>query len=255
MQTTPIRNGRSAFTLIELLVVIAIIAILAAILFPVFARARENARKTSCLSNLKQIGLGVLQYTQDYDEKFPMRYYGGAGGRQEANSWRRMIFPYVKSTQLFQCPSNTSNNQLADDSTAGNLTSAGLPADSPLFYRSYAINGSNSFGGTPPSEYSQAASLAQLVSSSEIILVAEMSQGRGFTGDMTLAEWGDPAYAFKGHLGFSNFLFCDGHAKALKPITTASPKNLWSAEDDGAIPNPSDGFTRLTNWQQLVDKS
>src|SRR5687768_5924591 len=70
------RNGAlKGFTLIELLVVIAIIAILAAILFPVFARARENARRSSCQSNLKQIGLGFAQYTQDYDEKMPITIY------------------------------------------------------------------------------------------------------------------------------------------------------------------------------------
>src|SRR4051812_20391972 len=98
--------GKKGFTLIELLVVIAIIAILAAILFPVFGRARENARRASCMSNMKQIGLGVMQYTQDYDERYPMRYYGGAptGAIQEANSWRRQIYPYVKSAQLFSCP-------------------------------------------------------------------------------------------------------------------------------------------------------
>ena len=67
-----LHHKRSGFTLIELLVVIAIIAILAAILFPVFARARENARRTSCVSNLKQIGLGIMQYTQDYDERYPL---------------------------------------------------------------------------------------------------------------------------------------------------------------------------------------
>src|SRR4028118_1774787 len=70
--------SRSGFTLIELLVVIAIIGILASILFPVFARARENARRSSCQSNLKQIGLGILQYTQDYDEKLPLRRHDGA---------------------------------------------------------------------------------------------------------------------------------------------------------------------------------
>ncbi len=70
--TLSLKKAKSAFTLIELLVVIAIIAILAAILFPVFARARENARRSSCTSNLKQIGLGIIQYAQDYDEKYPV---------------------------------------------------------------------------------------------------------------------------------------------------------------------------------------
>ncbi|RYX80936.1 DUF1559 domain-containing protein [bacterium] len=245
----------SAFTLIELLVVIAIIAILAAILFPVFARARENARRASCQSNLKQIGLGIMQYTQDYDERYPMRYYGGSGATQEANTWRRVIFPYVKSTQLFQCPSNTNNTLLADDSTAGNMTSAGLPAGSPVFYRSYAINGANTFGGTPPSEYNRAASLAEIPMTSETILVTEHSQGRGFTGDITDAQWGDPAYVFKGHLGQVNFLFCDGHVKSMKPIATGTPKNLWSGEDDGAFGNPSTQLTRISNWHNLVNAS
>lgn len=93
---------KSGFTLIELLVVIAIIAILAAILFPVFGRARENARRTNCLNNLKQIGLGVMQYLQDYDERFP-NPYGGTG----TFGWADQIQPYIKSTQAFQCPSET----------------------------------------------------------------------------------------------------------------------------------------------------
>src|SRR5215210_3296996 len=86
------------FTLIELRVVIAIIAILASILFPVFARARENARRASCQSNLKQQSLGMIQYMQDYDERLVYTVYGEA-------SWRIRIFPYVKSTQVYFCPS------------------------------------------------------------------------------------------------------------------------------------------------------
>ena len=96
---------KSAFTLIELLVVIAIIAILAAILFPVFARARENARRSSCMSNMKQLGLGVLQYTQDYDEKYPSGTNGTRG-----RGWAGQIFPYVKSAQIYVCPSDTKPN-------------------------------------------------------------------------------------------------------------------------------------------------
>lgn len=97
---------RHGFTLIELLVVIAIIAILAAILFPVFARAREKARQASCESNVKQIALGILMYCQDYDEKF-----GNLGwcGLPWGYRWPDMIYPYVKNTQLFVCPS--SNDQ------------------------------------------------------------------------------------------------------------------------------------------------
>ncbi len=100
------------FTLIELLVVIAIIAILAAILFPVFAKAREKARQSSCLSNVKQLSLGVLQYAQDYDETLPYLYllagsaitYPG-GGSTAGIMWMPMIYPYVKNIQVYSCPS------------------------------------------------------------------------------------------------------------------------------------------------------
>lgn len=98
-----------AFTLIELLVVIAIIAILAAILFPVFARARESARRSSCSSNMKQLGLGLLQYTQDNDEKFP-----GADCYLTANNrggWASAIYPYVKSSQVYVCPDDSTANR------------------------------------------------------------------------------------------------------------------------------------------------
>src|SRR5688572_18777417 len=93
--THPAQSRKQGFTLIELLVVIAIIAILAAILFPVFARARENARRASCQSNLKQIGLGIAQYSQDYDEKLTPCY----DSQTSASSlpWQSLIQPYVKS--------------------------------------------------------------------------------------------------------------------------------------------------------------
>lgn len=97
-------RGFRAFTLIELLVVVAVIAILAAILFPTFGRARENARKTSCLSNLKQIGLAFLQYTQDFDEAYPLTSYPTAN-----ISWTIGAQPYMKTIQLFRCPSDDSN--------------------------------------------------------------------------------------------------------------------------------------------------
>jgi prepilin-type N-terminal cleavage/methylation domain-containing protein/prepilin-type processing-associated H-X9-DG protein len=93
---------KNAFTLIELLVVIAIIAILAAILFPVFAQAREKARQASCLSNTKQLAVGLLMYQQDYDEQFPL-----IRGEQ---SWVYKMQPYLQSYQLLRCPSDTSTN-------------------------------------------------------------------------------------------------------------------------------------------------
>src|SRR5438309_1928056 len=122
------------FTLIELLVVIAIIAILAAILFPVFAQARESARTASCLSNEKQLLLGIMQYIQDYDEKFPTPVYTLSSadpryGKPDAPwgpyaqhylGWDKLIQPYVKNTGVFKCPSAAdgpdANNKNADDS-------------------------------------------------------------------------------------------------------------------------------------------
>jgi prepilin-type N-terminal cleavage/methylation domain-containing protein/prepilin-type processing-associated H-X9-DG protein len=105
----------SGFTLIELLVVIAIIAILAAILFPVFAQARAKARGVACLSNIKQLALGFSMYSQDYDESFPQwkwdqSYSGGGGGPGPTNDattlWFNAIYPYVKNAQVYNCPDN-----------------------------------------------------------------------------------------------------------------------------------------------------
>ena len=117
-----IKTKSNAFTLIELLVVIAIIAILAAILFPAFARARENARRTACLSNMKQIGLALMQYTQDYDEKLTYQptgtfNYTANYSLYPANAavgpnWIAQLYPYTKSWQLFRCPSATEHPEV-----------------------------------------------------------------------------------------------------------------------------------------------
>jgi len=102
---------RGGFTLIELLVVIAIIAILAAILFPVFARAREKARQSSCLSNVKQLMLAVQQYVQDYDERVPSHGNWGAVSLH----WSEQIYPYVKNPGVFGCPSAASASPTTED--------------------------------------------------------------------------------------------------------------------------------------------
>lgn len=167
---------QSGFTLIELLVVIAIIAILAAILFPVFAQAREKARQASCLSNTKQVGTATLMYVQDYDEQMPLSAYLDSGQRVGYHVVD-LIFPYAKNANVFQCPSapnaldfnvllslvqtllNASGYRLADNvkfiSYAPNLgvfslanfnipqtsyvtmASAPFPADTPIFYDGY----------------------------------------------------------------------------------------------------------------------
>jgi prepilin-type N-terminal cleavage/methylation domain-containing protein/prepilin-type processing-associated H-X9-DG protein len=107
---------RRGFTLIELLVVIAIIAILAAILFPVFAKAREKARQSSCLSNVKQVSLAMIQYAQDYDECLPQRnLYGQQPDTSAARmAWNNQVQPYVKNWQAFMCPSSRVSHVLWD---------------------------------------------------------------------------------------------------------------------------------------------
>src|SRR5215813_1282794 len=108
-----LRKKTSGFTLIELLVVIAIIAILAAILFPVFAQAREKARAISCLSNSKQLGLAVMMYVQDYDETYPWAMNGPdgcggpgcPGGPNQVDAWPDLVYPYVKNDGAYGCPS------------------------------------------------------------------------------------------------------------------------------------------------------
>ena len=133
------RTKAQGFTLIELLVVIAIIAILAAILFPAFAKAREAARRSSCSSNLKQLGLGLMQYTQEYDEHYPYSDQPGGG-------WAGAVYPYTKSNELLRCPSNpksgTQNSYAAVTARWGDYAGT--------------MNTSWSYGGIP------ATSLAQL---------------------------------------------------------------------------------------------
>lgn len=235
------QNHRSGFTLIELLVVIAIIAILAAILFPVFARARENARRASCQSNEKQLGLAIMQYTQDYDEHFPMIRYLTPSSTIGYSGWAYVILPYTKSTQILQCPS---------DLGAG--SKATWPPDSTASFNDYTdywYNASFRSGNI----FSAGINQSDLISSSNTILLGEgdgAAHGRATpystayfhmfydatgatdTGSCTYGDYiwsltGIPCgtsgittedqYSKTKHLEGSNFLFADGHAKWLKP--------------------------------------
>ncbi|RYX85496.1 DUF1559 domain-containing protein [bacterium] len=223
---------KSAFTLIELLVVIAIIAILAAILFPVFARARENARKASCMSNMKQLGLGLMQYTQDYDERFPCpgaTNYNGEfrndDGSAAKASWRQKIYPYVKSVQIFICPSNIAGgaNYPTDMGTPG-IANAPYPA----IGRSYLINANLNSTAAGAGVYGMP--IAQIQEVSTRIAVVDGSYrdwdatqfNPGWTPDLL-----DRGYA--PHLGMMATLYCDGHVKAQRPTRTATPVNQWGA--------------------------
>ena len=254
----PLHRG---FTLIELLVVISIIAILAAILFPVFARARENARRASCMSNLKQIGLGFMQYTQDYDERYPLAAYKTLIGdpatplgdnatntyqsdpgmpgryfsvRQNTTwgwvnnvTWMDLVHPYIKSVQVFVCPSHTlqePNRNIASygyNSAISNwhfarlryCSTCGVTADLPL-----NLSGVN----YPASTY----------------LVVE-SQGPvpydvGPLGQGNTSRGATPEYVAP-HLDGANAVFADGHVKW---VNVAKMKAI-SVTDAGCNPNAS----------------
>jgi len=156
---------KRGFTLIELLVVIAIIAILAAILFPVFAKAREKARQTSCLSNMKQLGLAVMMYTQDYDETYPYAYYyidPVAGGSKGYHHWSYNAMAYVQNAQIFVCPSDKSRG-LAP-------TNPGLDFQVPAL--SYIPNEAIF---ARPRAFFHAATLASVDAPADFIMLAEIS--------------------------------------------------------------------------------
>ncbi|HSV73600.1 MAG TPA: DUF1559 domain-containing protein [Chthonomonadales bacterium] len=250
---------RRGFTLIELLVVIAIIAILAAILFPVFAKARSQARRTSCLSNMKQIGTALLQYTQDYDERMPLPAWAGTddvvgntpvtgwGNLPVRNrwSWRWASQPYIRNARIFLCPEWE------------------IP-DEPLFYdccatigydhrdgmrRSYAGPNNWAHPGAPGASSGQR--LAAVTRPATILMVIESREFYSDLGTWTLnwRVWFDSAKGmYNGHgTGKANWAFFDGHVKALNPCTTFGALN-WAP---GQV--PADDF--LWEWWSGPDSN
>jgi len=220
-------NRRKGFTLIELLVVIAIIALLAAILFPVFARARENARKSSCQNNLKQIGVGIAQYVQDFDETFMESRPAGVATSGDV-PWHVVVLPYIKNTQIFKCPSNSR------PATETMQWTPGTPATLiPAIPRSYICNG-RPHGTDGPIRENGFVNLADIAKTSQVIAVLEVNNRQDpeyWENDMN-----NNNYWFKNHLEQSNFLFVDGHVKALDPMRTIAPLNMWAIDNSTVDP-------------------
>ena len=237
------RYGKpKGFTLIELLVVIAIIAILAAILFPVFQKVRENARRTSCLSNEKQLGIAFVQYTQDSNERYPgvdalpqPTYVGG---------WANMIYPYVKSTGVYACPDDNHtgpkvsytmnyavwNDDFRDSAHGLKLARFTNPASTVLLYECDApgqTNPATAWNATTPEDPSVPFSY-----------VAPLSN-KGWTGgadwDLStgalLANWHDQSTDRA-----NNYLAADGHAKYLKVSSVCWDYNRGTPPVPGAAP-------------------
>jgi len=236
-----------AFTLIELLVVIAIIAILAAILFPVFAKVREKARQTSCVSNLKQLGLAILQYNEDYDEKFPETNVNA-----NCDNWAQEIYPYVKSEDVYKCPDNPDAGRFnpVNQWTANpNLTWMGSTNWEPGSQAIPPSYGMSNFVGAAGLGGPQI--LAKINEPAVKILLAERlgnNNGANAPGcsvppisqdGVGWFDWdgngeGSPySYACEltaFHTQQSNFLFCDGHVKTMNPVNTTGVNgqpNMW----------------------------
>jgi prepilin-type N-terminal cleavage/methylation domain-containing protein/prepilin-type processing-associated H-X9-DG protein len=216
---------RRGFTLIELLVVIAIIAILAAILFPVFAKAREKARQASCLSNIKQLSLGIMQYVQDYDERLPAAWVGPNGPLPRVR-WFDACEPYLKNTQVRFCPSHS-----IPDQTSADACSYAAPMTTSHSW--YVWKDANGGGGNALATFTSPAKLMVLVDANTWYSYWHPggSACAGYT-TMTrnLSSGTEPAYdwSYMGrHNEGGNVAFLDGHSKWFKAATLARDPEPW----------------------------
>ena len=219
------KKGWLGFTLIELLVVIVIIALLVAILLPVLFKAREKARQSACASNLKQIGLTLIQYAQDNDETMvPSAIIVGG----ETSTWRGLTLPYSNSVRLYTCPSNTlsGGGATGDDDASG----------TGMFYISYGANGS---------AFTDSVSLVllgDLQNPAQLFLIGESDSQTELVVNPPNDPITNPTGAtnspdahtdlFAGHTGLGNWLFADGHVKALRPTATCSGVDMWDLDNN-----------------------
>jgi len=235
---------RTGFTLIELLVVIAIIAILAAILFPVFAKVREKARQTSCASNMKQIGLGIIQYVQDNDERMPegsaVKFGNGLG-------WAGNLYNYIKSTGVYSCPDDSTSVPSGQsaisyalnanfDPPSGPIALAAMqsPAKTVAIFEVSGLPGPLTQDGTP---YDAAGDIAGYSGSSDGVCrpsygTSAMFQTGVFPNVTPLAASSSFA-ATPRHTGGSNYLYADGHVKYQRASQISAGFTNPTADDIG----------------------
>ena len=241
---TSTQKRRIGFTLIELLVVIAIIAILTSILFPVFARARENARRASGLNNLKQIRLGIMQYTQDYDERYPSVLEGPHGGPyivqtktgwpgrrfsfggQNYISWMDLIFPYVKNVQIFECPSQPDSR-----------TATGRKLNAASYGYSGAINGYENDRYGRPTANSIGNALADIKRPAEVGMLIDnldIYNHQNLPYRYVTVPAADLSTVVP-HFDGTNIAFADGHVKWRKRTSIIGPYTVYVSY--GSNPN------------------
>lgn len=221
------RATRSGFTLIELLVVIAIIAILAAILFPVFARAREAARATSCRSNLKQIGTAMRMYSQDYDEMLTTTFYYYDPGATVLAWFPDLLNPYVKNAKIWTCPSDGAPY-------LNNWKRGWLPAGTgPGYQVLYTSYGGNDAGGGMPGGVAVSEAVVEKPAERIAMLDSGTPELWDFSDSCGGAAHDHPCKTLPNRGGVAlrhsetfNTLFLDGHVKALKETTHV----MWDAK-------------------------
>ncbi len=235
----PATANKKGFTLIELLVVIAIIGLLAAILFPVFGRARENARRSSCQSNLKQIGLAMMQYSQDFDERMVNNSYGSDQSSNATTNykWMDALYPYVKSEQTYTCPSDVPVTVGAVTYTPQYKLNTTLASASASYFGSYAINAA--YGNDIPTSgpgVNNGGPLSAILDPAGTIWAADATLAtvgatygkyrfNFWTYTATIVPSGEPRTAHlsdfcaeisERHLDTLNVLYTDGHVKSQK---------------------------------------